>query len=236
MNPLHSLRINCLLLPAVFAALAGGAVTWMALQAEDERQAAHREHLAHAIGSWAALRGRGVDLQPEGWLRADRRWVGAAVLRMRDDRAQILASAGALALRADGPPPGLTQSVAGPGCYDIPGPRLAASAVIRDADGLVQGFVYGECPALERELAWLGFYWAACILLAAILGWYLTRHLWRPFEAVKATIDAALAGKPGSETYAASEETALLQSSVILLAERSRSSERGIEGNEGSRP
>lgn len=240
MNPLHNLRLNCLLLPAVFAALAGGTVTWMALAGEEGRQAAHRQHLASAIGSWAILRGKGAELPPEMWLRADRRWTGAALLRMRDDRAVILASAGELALRADGPPPGLSQSVAGPGCYEVAGPRLAASCVIRDADGLVQGFVYAECPVLEPELAWLPWFWSACLILAAVLGWYLTRHLWRPFEAAQATIDAALAGKPSTEALSASEETALLQSSVILLAERSRSSGRGVAtevaGDEGSRP
>lgn len=239
MNPLHSLRLNCMLLPAVFAVLAGGAATWIALASEDERQASHREHLAFAIGSWAVLRGKGMDLRPEAWLQADRRWLGAAVLRMRDDRALVLASAGELVLRADGPPPGLPQSVGGPGCYEIPGSRLAASAVIRDADGLVQGFVYGECPALERNLGWLGCFWAGSIALAGILGWYLTRHLWRPFEAAQASIDAALAGQPSAEILSSSEETALLQSSVILLAERSRSSgqvEPGANGNGGSRP
>lgn len=240
MNPLHNLRLNCMLLPAVFAILSGGAVTWMAQVGEEERQAAHRQHLASSIGSWAGLRATGTELQPAAWLRADRRWSGAAVLRMSDDRAVILASAGELTLRADGPPPGLSQSVEGPGCYEIAGPRLAASCVIRDAEGLVQGFVYGECPVLESDLAWLGWFWSGCLALAAILGWYLTSHLWRPFEAAQATIDAALAGKPSAEVMSVSEETALLQSSVILLAERSRSSGLAVvtdaAGNEGSRP
>jgi hypothetical protein len=64
-------------------------------------------------------------------------------------------------------------------------------------------------------------------LLAVIglaLGWYLARRIHRPVEALTQAAEAALEGRPEPDVVSASDETEVLRSSVLRLAERYRSS------------
>jgi hypothetical protein len=201
-------------------------VTWLAWAGEEHLREGIDQERAAAIAVWARLRMAGQDCTPADWLRADQRWTGAALARVHEDRLELLAVAGEHRLRADDIPPRLVEAVKGTSVWRPAPGRLAAAAAIR-GEGAAPIFAYAEARVDEPEWIWLAWVWAGALATGGILGWYLMRHVWRPWSDTQAALEAALADRPLPRALASSEETAAVQSSLIQLIERSRSGSEG---------
>lgn len=221
MHPLHHLRLNCLLVPILLGATAAGGTIAIHYLAQERLADAWKDDFTHSIATWARLRGQGLPLSATLWRSVDSRWLATAELRLQDDRLLVVATSGEPTLGIH-PPAALPAAVSAPQCWTLPSGRWAVAATVQPYTDAKPLFVYAEAPPPPTHA--LGLL-ATLIVIACLslgLGWYLIRHLWRPVENLQRHADAALRGETPPADTEASEETAAVRSSVILLADRYR--------------
>ncbi|MFW5698826.1 MAG: hypothetical protein ACOCYN_03135 [Planctomycetota bacterium] len=228
-SPLHDLKLNCLLVPAVLLLLAAAAMTWVDWSRAQQARTAAREHAA----GMAALLAAGMDALPERLgpelIRRHEPGIAGVALLVPDEQA------GARPLRhigtppsfdPEGPPPELINAWTTPrGWVDADG-RLHGAAAIRDADGAALGLLHlafvQSAPA-RLDPAGLRAPLGLLVLTGSLLGWYLARRIYAPVEALSAQAEAALDGRDLAG-FAGSQETGRLASAIDALASAYRSS------------
>lgn len=229
--PLKGLRLNAVLAPlsaALVGALALAIGAWWQAEALERQRAAHEVALVRLLADWP-----GEGLPPLAAWQAAGGWAGAACLRVREERVELLAEVGRLQLPGEPLPQWLDA--------------FSAPQRWRDAEGLVTvalpRFVGAEPPYLvvaqrPEDAAAAGWWpWAALaagtLAFGALLGLYLVQRVYRPVQWMEQALAAAAAGREPPPDEVTSEETASLRSSLAVILARRRA---GGESDAGAAP
>ncbi len=238
MDLLRGLKLNCILVPWVVACVAALVLVWFQQRANERAAMQGRQALVAELAAYAAFESAANRPPLDQALNADKRWKCLAELKLDKDQVTVARRAGAPpALDLQAPPHQLWLVVDAPQWWPIEGDQIAVAVGLRDPAGRIGGILYGQIqdPALglvgELVLALL-----ALALTALFLGWYLSRRIYRPVEALAEQARAALEGRtpPPQDTHSA--ETAVLRSSLMGLIERYRSSSGKTPGVQPTPP
>lgn len=246
-RPLHDLKLNCLLVPAVLIILAAAALIWVDWGRARQARTAASEHAA----AMAALQAANMNALPERLdpevIRRHEPGIAGMALLVPDDQSgarQSLRIGSPPPFDPDGPPPELINAWTAPRGWIETDGRLCGAAAIRDADGAALGLVhlaFVEPAPARLDAAGLLPALGLLILTGSLLGWYLARRIYAPVEALSAQAEAALDGRDLG-AFAGSQETGRLASAIDALATAYRSSthsradagpEPGVPGQPG---
>ncbi len=238
MDLLRGLKLNCLLVPWVVALVAAAVLIWFQHRMEARAAIAGRQALVAELAAYAAFETSANRPPLDQAINADKRWKCLAELKLEHDRVTVARRAGAApALDPQAPPHQLWLVVDAPQWWPIDGDHIAVAVGLRDPGGRINGILYGQIQdprpdqGIDLILAIL-----ALALTALLLGWYLSRRIYRPIESLAEQARSALEGQPAPTQDTHSAETAVLRSSLMGLVERYRSTSGKTPGVQPTKP
>ena len=238
MDLLRGLKLNCLLVPWALAVVAAAVLAWGLQRAEERATTLGRQALVAELAAYAAFESAANRPPLDQALNADKRWKCLAELKLDKDQVAVARRAGTPpALDLQAPPHQLWLVVDTPQWWPIEGDHLAVAVGLRDPAGRIGGILYGQIQDPRLDLSGeLILAFLALVLTALLLGWYLSRRIYRPVEALAEQARAALEGQaaPPQDTHSA--ETAVLRSSLMGLIERYRSTSGKTPGVQPTQP